>query len=150
MLTAMGVDGFAERARRELLATGENARKRRVGTTGDLTSQEAQIARLAGDGLSNPEISTQLFLDRGPSSGTCARSSPSSASARAGSCAGRCLGRAGRPCPPDKTSPGLAGTPLARGWSQVEDQVVAWLRAADQYVAFGGVIDRFGGIADSP
>jgi DNA-binding CsgD family transcriptional regulator len=62
MLTAMGVGGFAERARRELLATGENVRKRRAETTGDLTAQEAQIARLAGDGLSNQEISTQLFL----------------------------------------------------------------------------------------
>ena len=62
MLTVMGVEGFAERARRELLATGENARRRRVETTCDLTAQEAQIARLARDGLSNPEISTQLFL----------------------------------------------------------------------------------------
>jgi DNA-binding CsgD family transcriptional regulator len=62
MLTVMGVGGFAERARRELLATGENVRKRRAETTGDLTAQEAQIARLAGDGLSNQEISTQLFL----------------------------------------------------------------------------------------
>ena len=62
MLTAMGMDGFAERARRELLATGENVRKRRAETTGDLTAQEEQIARLARDGLSNPEISTQLFL----------------------------------------------------------------------------------------
>jgi DNA-binding NarL/FixJ family response regulator len=62
MLTAMGVDGFAGRARRELLATGENVRKRRSETTGELTAQETQIARLARDGLSNPEISTQLFL----------------------------------------------------------------------------------------
>jgi DNA-binding CsgD family transcriptional regulator len=63
MLTAMGVAGFAGRARRELLATGENVRKRKVDTaTGDLTAQEAQIARLARDGLSNPEIGTQLFL----------------------------------------------------------------------------------------
>jgi DNA-binding CsgD family transcriptional regulator len=62
MLTAMGVEGFAGRARRELLATGENVRKRRAQTKGDLTAQEAQIARLARDGLSNPEISTQLFL----------------------------------------------------------------------------------------
>ena len=62
MLTVIGVGGFAERARRELLATGENVRKRRAETTGDLTAQEAQIARLAGDGLSNQEISTQLFL----------------------------------------------------------------------------------------
>jgi DNA-binding CsgD family transcriptional regulator len=62
MLAEMGVGGFAERARRELLATGENVRKRTVETAGDLTAQEAQIARLAGDGLSNLEISTQLFL----------------------------------------------------------------------------------------
>jgi ATP/maltotriose-dependent transcriptional regulator MalT len=62
MLTVMGVAGFAERARRELLATGENVRKRSVETTGALTAQESQIARLARDGLSNPEISTQLFL----------------------------------------------------------------------------------------
>jgi DNA-binding CsgD family transcriptional regulator len=62
MLTMMGVKGFAGRARRELLATGENVRKRTVDTTGDLTAQEAQIARLARDGLSNLEISTQLFL----------------------------------------------------------------------------------------
>jgi DNA-binding CsgD family transcriptional regulator len=62
MLTGMEVDGFAERARHELLATGETARKRKVETSGDLTAQEAQIARLALDGLSNPEISTQLFL----------------------------------------------------------------------------------------
>jgi DNA-binding CsgD family transcriptional regulator len=62
MLSVMGVAGFAERARRELLATGENVRKRKTETTGDLTAQEAQIARLARDGLSNQEISTQLFL----------------------------------------------------------------------------------------
>ena len=62
MLTVMGIGGFAERAHRELLATGENVRKRRLETVGDLTAQEAQIARLARDGLSNPEISTQLFL----------------------------------------------------------------------------------------
>jgi DNA-binding CsgD family transcriptional regulator len=62
MLAGMGIEGFAERARRELLATGEKVRKRRVKTTGELTAQEAQIARLARDGLSNPEISTQLFL----------------------------------------------------------------------------------------
>jgi DNA-binding CsgD family transcriptional regulator len=58
----MGIGAFAERARRELLATGETVRKRSVATTNDLTAQEAEIARLAGIGLSNPEISTQLFL----------------------------------------------------------------------------------------
>ncbi|MFB4307280.1 AAA family ATPase [Actinomadura sp. GTD37] len=62
MLEAMGLDAFAERARRELLATGETARKRTVPATGELTAQEAQIARLARDGLSNPEIASRLFI----------------------------------------------------------------------------------------
>jgi DNA-binding CsgD family transcriptional regulator len=62
MLTAMGVEAFAERARRELLATGETARKRTVETRGELTAQEAQVARLARDGLSNPEIGAELFI----------------------------------------------------------------------------------------
>jgi ATP/maltotriose-dependent transcriptional regulator MalT len=60
--SAMGIDGFAERTRRELLATGETARRRTVETRDDLTAQEAQIARLARDGLSNPEIGAQLFI----------------------------------------------------------------------------------------
>jgi DNA-binding CsgD family transcriptional regulator len=62
MLTAMGIEAFAERAARELLATGETARKRTVETRDQLTAQEAQIARLARDGLSNPEIGTRLFI----------------------------------------------------------------------------------------
>jgi DNA-binding CsgD family transcriptional regulator len=62
MLTAMGMEGFAERARRELLATGETVRKRTAETLTDLTSQEAHIAKLAREGLSNPEISTRLFI----------------------------------------------------------------------------------------
>ena len=62
MLTAMGMEGFAERARRELLATGETVRKRTVETLTDLTAQEAQIARLAKDGRTNQEISSQLFI----------------------------------------------------------------------------------------
>jgi DNA-binding CsgD family transcriptional regulator len=62
MLSAMGIEGFAERARRELLATGETARKRTVETRDELTAQEAQIARLARDGLSNPEIGARLFI----------------------------------------------------------------------------------------
>jgi DNA-binding CsgD family transcriptional regulator len=62
MLTAMGIEGFAARARRELLATGETVRKRTVETAGELTGQEAEIARLAADGHTNPEIGMKLFL----------------------------------------------------------------------------------------
>ena len=51
-----------ERARRELAATGETARKRTDDTRDDLTAQEAQIARLASEGLTNPQIGAQLFL----------------------------------------------------------------------------------------
>ena len=61
-LATMGLEAFAERARRELLATGETTRKRTVATTDELTSQESQIARLARDGFSNPEIGTRLFI----------------------------------------------------------------------------------------
>jgi DNA-binding NarL/FixJ family response regulator len=62
MMEAIGMEAFAERARRELLATGEKARKRSPGTHEELTPQEEQIARLARDGLSNPEIGAQLFV----------------------------------------------------------------------------------------
>jgi DNA-binding CsgD family transcriptional regulator len=62
MLSAMGVGAFAERARRELQATGESVRRRTVETRDELTAQEAQIARLARDGLSNPEIGMRLFI----------------------------------------------------------------------------------------
>jgi len=63
MFAAMGMEAFAERASRELRATGETAPKPSVPTGDDrLTAQEAQIARLARDGLSNPEIGTRLFL----------------------------------------------------------------------------------------
>jgi DNA-binding NarL/FixJ family response regulator len=56
------MEAFAERARRELLATGEKVRKRSPETRDQLTPQEEQIARLARDGLSNPEIGAQLFI----------------------------------------------------------------------------------------
>jgi DNA-binding CsgD family transcriptional regulator len=62
MLADIGMEAFAERAHRELLATGERARKRRDESRGELTPQEEQIARLARDGLSNPEIGARLFL----------------------------------------------------------------------------------------
>jgi len=61
-LTAMGVDGFADRARHELLATGETVRKRSVATAGELTAQESHIARLAAQGLTNPEIGAALYV----------------------------------------------------------------------------------------
>jgi DNA-binding CsgD family transcriptional regulator len=62
LLAAIGMAAFAERARRELMATGEKVRKRSVETRGQLTPQEEQIARLARDGRTNAEIGTQLFL----------------------------------------------------------------------------------------
>jgi DNA-binding CsgD family transcriptional regulator len=61
-LSAMGADGFAERARRELVATGETVRKRTVDTAAQLTDQEACIARLVAEGLTNMEIGAQLFI----------------------------------------------------------------------------------------
>ena len=56
------MQAFAQRARHELLATGEKIRKRTIGARDELTPQEAQIPHLARSGLSNPEIATQLFL----------------------------------------------------------------------------------------
>ena len=60
----MGAEAFAQRAIRELLATGETARKRTVGTRDELTPHEARIARMARDGASNQDIATQLFVSR--------------------------------------------------------------------------------------
>jgi DNA-binding CsgD family transcriptional regulator len=62
MLDAIGMEAFAERTRYELIATGEKVRKHSVEARDQLTPQEAQIARLAGDGHTNPEIAAQLFL----------------------------------------------------------------------------------------
>jgi DNA-binding CsgD family transcriptional regulator len=62
MFGAMGAAGFAERARHELLATGETVRKRTDDTRDDLTPQEEHIARLAVSGRTNPEIGAELFI----------------------------------------------------------------------------------------
>ena len=62
IFSEIGAEGFAERARHELLATGETARRRTEDARDVLTPQEAHIARLARDGLSNPEIGAQLFI----------------------------------------------------------------------------------------
>jgi DNA-binding CsgD family transcriptional regulator len=59
---AMGAQAFMDRAARELRATGETARKRGLETRSELTAQEVQVARLARDGLSNPEIGARLFI----------------------------------------------------------------------------------------
>jgi hypothetical protein len=62
MLTDIGMEAFAERASRELLAIGETVRKRTVETLDELTPQELQVARLAIGGQANPEIGAQLFI----------------------------------------------------------------------------------------
>jgi DNA-binding NarL/FixJ family response regulator len=62
MFDRIGMEAFAQRAERELLATGERARKRLVETMDQLTAQELQVARMARDGLSNPEIGARLFV----------------------------------------------------------------------------------------
>jgi DNA-binding CsgD family transcriptional regulator len=62
LFTAMGVDAFGERARRELAVTGETVRKRTVDTHQELTAQELHIARLAAEGLTNPEIGAELSI----------------------------------------------------------------------------------------
>jgi DNA-binding CsgD family transcriptional regulator len=62
MFSGMGAEAFAERARRELLATGETVRKRTDETRDELTAQEAQIARMARDGHTSKEIAAELFL----------------------------------------------------------------------------------------
>nr|WP_221377202.1 helix-turn-helix transcriptional regulator [Actinoplanes polyasparticus] len=62
MFAAMSADGFAERARLELLATGEHVRRRQAGSRAELTPQELHIARLARDGRTNTEIAGELYL----------------------------------------------------------------------------------------
>jgi ATP/maltotriose-dependent transcriptional regulator MalT len=64
IFASMGAEGFADRARRELLATGERVRKRRDDTRDDLTPQEEHIAKLAVEGRTNPQIGEQLYVSR--------------------------------------------------------------------------------------
>jgi DNA-binding NarL/FixJ family response regulator len=78
----MGIDAFAARAERELLATGERVRKRLLETREHLTAQELQVARLARDGLSNPDIAARCSCARARSNTTSTRSSRSSRSTR--------------------------------------------------------------------
>jgi DNA-binding NarL/FixJ family response regulator len=65
MFAAMGAEGFAERARVELLATGERAPKRTVKTSDILTPQEAEVSRLVAQGAHNRDIAAQLFISEG-------------------------------------------------------------------------------------
>ena len=62
MFVQMSAEGFAERGRRELVATGEQVRKRRDESRTELTPQEEHIARLARDGRTNPEIAAELYI----------------------------------------------------------------------------------------
>jgi DNA-binding NarL/FixJ family response regulator len=64
MFDAMGIEAFASRAERELLATGERVRKRRIETREQSTVQEIQVARVARDGLSNADIGARLFISQ--------------------------------------------------------------------------------------
>jgi DNA-binding CsgD family transcriptional regulator len=65
MFEAMGARSFAGRARQELAVTGATAHSRRNATLDELTPQEARIASLAGEGLSNPEIAARLYISKG-------------------------------------------------------------------------------------
>jgi DNA-binding CsgD family transcriptional regulator len=62
LFSGFGMEAYAERARVELEATGERARKRTVETRADLTPQEAQISRLVAQGHTNREVAAQLFI----------------------------------------------------------------------------------------
>ena len=86
MLTEMGIEGFAERARHELIATGETVRKRTVETDARLTAREASSPGWPATAGPTPRSAPSCSCPRGPSSTTCARSSPSSASNPAANC----------------------------------------------------------------
>jgi len=93
MFASMGPEAFARRAERELLATGERARKRAVQTREDLAAREAQVARLARDGLPNPEVGARLFTSPRTVEYHLTKSSASWASTRATSSSSRFRGK---------------------------------------------------------
>jgi hypothetical protein len=97
MFPSMGSEAFARRAERELLATGERARKRTVRTREDLAAREAQVARLARDGLPNPEVGARLFISPRTVEYHLTRSSASWASTRATSSSSRFRGKPNTP-----------------------------------------------------
>jgi hypothetical protein len=119
MFSRIGAEAFAERARRELLATGETARRRTEDTRDVLTPQEAQIARLARDRHTNPRSAPSCSSARAPSSTTCARCSRSSTSPRARSCV--------TPWPVSLLSPPRALDVIAQGST---DELVAEITAS--------------------
>jgi hypothetical protein len=90
MFTAMGVEAFGGRAERELLATGERVRKRSVETRDELTAQEAQIERLAGEACRTSRSARGCSSAGTPSPTTCAKCSPSSTSSHATNSHGWC------------------------------------------------------------
>jgi DNA-binding CsgD family transcriptional regulator len=92
--TAIGMAAFADRARRELMATGETVRKRTAEVADQLTAQEFQIARLAREGFSNPEIGTRLFIS--PRTGWAVHRRSGRTRCRARPAAGRGAARSGR------------------------------------------------------
>jgi DNA-binding CsgD family transcriptional regulator len=132
MLGTMGAAGFAERARRELVAAGETARKRGAGTDRDLTPQEMQIARYARDGRTNREIGAELFLSARTVEwhlhNVCAK-----------------LGISSRRQLRDAL-PGAAATARL----QVQHDVAGGLGAADEDLAVGGELERIRGVGDVP
>ena len=101
MFAAIGMAAFAERARRELIATGENVRKRSAEATDDADRAGGTSSRgWPATACTNAEIGAQLYIStRGRSNGTCARSSPSSASAPGGNC-DAALAKSGRDAQP--------------------------------------------------
>lgn len=149
MLSAMGAAGFAERARRELLATGETARKRTAGTDRDLTPQQMQIAMHAREGKTNREIGAELFLSARTVEWhlhhVCTKLRITSR-------------RHLRDVLPDAAEAirlaaancgGLRLTGPARRL-QIQHDVAGWPGAADEYLAVRGELKRIRGVFDVP